>query len=107
MEIGSDLIVAVGGAALLAALAFRYLVDTVLKLNRDFQELFEKYHESENARQELLDKVASLEAHVTLLERQLEEQSNEIRKLRMQLGSRDELIEQLKNQQPIIISDSE
>lgn len=33
----TELIVAVGAAALLAAVTFRYLVDTVVRLNRELQ----------------------------------------------------------------------
>jgi hypothetical protein len=79
-DINTALVAAIGGAGLLAALAFRQLVETVIRLNDELQEAI-RDRQANAAEREILN------AKITLLERQLAEQQEEIRLLKQQLAS--------------------
>lgn len=94
------LIGAVAGAALLAAVAFRQLIGTVIHLNQQLQQTVKEWLESEEMRQELQEKVTELEFQVASLQNQLLAQQAEFEVLRQRLTERDELIEQLSTRLP-------
>lgn len=94
------LIGAVAGAALLAAIAFRQLIGTVIHLNQQLQQTVKEWLESEEMRQELQEKVTELAFQVASLQNQLQAQQQELVVLRERLTERDELIEQLRTRLP-------
>lgn len=95
-NISAELIGAVAGAALLAALAFRYLVQSVIRLNEQLQEAIDERLASEEERQTLRQKVVNLEFQVASLQSRLDEQAREIQSLQSQLLQRDQVIEGLR-----------
>ncbi|MCB9438420.1 MAG: hypothetical protein H6673_15700 [Anaerolineales bacterium] len=79
MEFGTEVIIAVGAAGLLAALAFRYLIETVIKLNNELQETITERHRFDEERERLTASVKHAESRLTEVERhnqQLQEQLN-------------------------------
>lgn len=59
-ELSAGLIIAVGGAALFAALAFRSLVESVIKLNRELQESIRERQQDDLEREALKDQISQL-----------------------------------------------
>ena len=98
MDISTGLIAAIGGAAVLATIAFRQLVDTVIQLNQELRQAIEERRLSEQEREQLLDKINTLEAHIIRLEARVEAQSLEMAALQAKVVERDRLIENLRSQ---------
>ena len=98
MDISTGLIAAIGGAAVLATIAFRQLVDTVIQLNQELRQAIEERRLSEQEREQLLDKINDLEKHIMQLEARMEAQSLEISALQAKVVERDRLIESLRNE---------
>jgi len=92
MEMGAGIIAAVGGAALLAAMAFRQMVSTVMKLNDELQETIQERRASETQRDALQVKVTELETQLTIMQARLEAQAQEIQTLRERLQDCDEAV---------------
>jgi hypothetical protein len=60
-ELGAGIIVAMGGAAVLAALAFRYLVESLSTLNRELQLSVQEQRASTTEREKLENRIQELE----------------------------------------------
>lgn len=60
-ELSAALIIAIAGAAMFAALAFRYLADTVVKLNQELQAILAERRLDEIQRKALQDQIEKLE----------------------------------------------
>lgn len=88
-DLTAGLILAVGGAGLLAALAFRQLIDSVIKLNTELQNTVHDRQTIEAEREQLRDRVAILEDQIAALEAK-------ITALEFQLHERDLLIASLQ-----------
>lgn len=97
-EIGPEIIVAVGGTILLVATAFRYLVNTVIKLNDELQEVIVDRRQAETERRVLQNKVSQLEGQLTQMQNRLDAQAQEIRTLHERLRNCDELVTALQGQ---------
>ena len=91
-EISTALIAAVGAAALLAALAFRNIIETVIRLNDELQEGIQERHANEREREALRERI-------TVLETQLAAHVEEIRQLKHQLEGYTQLWQQLRSDQ--------
>jgi septal ring factor EnvC (AmiA/AmiB activator) len=76
--LSTGVIATLGGVAVVVALAFRHLVDTIVQLNRELREAIDE-------RTKLYDKISQLETHIIRLEAQLAVQTAEIEALRKQL----------------------
>ena len=76
--LSTGIIATLGGVAVVVAVAFRHLVDTIVQLNRELREAIEE-------RAKLYDKISQLETHIIRLESQLAVQTAEIESLRKQL----------------------
>lgn len=98
MEFSAEIIVAIGAAAALAALAFRQMSTTVIKLNDELQELLRERREGEAERQTLQQRVAELESRLSAMVTQLDGQSQEIDLLRRKLQDCSELVEAARTQ---------
>ncbi|MCI0710466.1 MAG: hypothetical protein L0154_09930 [Chloroflexi bacterium] len=77
--LSTGLIATLGGVAVVVALAFRHLVDTIVQLNRELREAIDE-------RAKLYDKISQLEMHIIRLEAQLAVQTAEIEALRKQIA---------------------
>jgi predicted nucleic acid-binding Zn-ribbon protein len=89
-------VLGVAGAGLLAALAFRHLTSTLIKLNNELQETIEERRRGESERDLLRTRVAELEAQVKVLESRLEQQVSEIQHLHTRLQNCDEMVTALR-----------
>ncbi len=85
-ELSAGLILAIGGAGLLAALAFRYLIETVIRLNNELQETIQERHDYHKNCEQFMAKVGDLEMQIT-------QQSAEIQQLQAQLTICKDLLE--------------
>lgn len=85
-------VLGVAGAGVLAAVAFRHLTNTLIKLNDELQEAIEERRRGEAERDVLRSRVAELEAQVKILEGRLEQQVSEIQHLHTRLQNCDELV---------------
>ncbi len=65
-ELSAGLIIAVSGAALLAALAFRSLVESVIKLNRELQETLRERQQDDLQRETLQSRISELERELAI-----------------------------------------
>lgn len=95
MEVGAEIIAAIGGTTLLAAMAFRQMMATVIKLNDELVETIEERRHSEAQRDALQAKVIELETRLVVMQSRLETQELEIQALQQRLQESDEIIAQL------------
>jgi hypothetical protein len=72
-ELSAGLIIAVGGAALFAALAFRSLVESVIKLNRELQETIRERQQDDDERETLKDRIGELEHELAICKEFIEQ----------------------------------
>lgn len=72
-ELSAGLIVAVGGAALFAALAFRSLVESVIKLNRELQETVRERQQDDDERETLKSRISELEHELAICKEFIEQ----------------------------------
>lgn len=96
MEFSAEIIAAVGAAAVFAALTFRQLSGTVIKLNDELQEAIKERHDSEVERTTLKSRIVELESQLGSLKLQMETQAQEIANLRRQVQERDGLLASLQ-----------
>ncbi len=85
-DLSAGIILAIGGAGLLAALAFRYLIETVIRLNNKLQETIQERHEYHKNCEQFMAKMGDMEI-------QIARQSAEIQQLQAQLTICKELLE--------------
>ena len=91
-ELNATLIAALGGAALLVALAFRYMTNTLITLNDELQQTIAARRADETERDALKTRVAELESQITVLQTQIETQSRKIDELHQRLTECHELL---------------
>ena len=96
-ELSTGLFVAIAGAALMGAMAFRQLTATLIKLNDQLQESIDERRTSESERDTLQGRVAELETQLNALKIRLESQSAEIERLRTHLDECDRLVALLRD----------
>jgi predicted nucleic acid-binding Zn-ribbon protein len=94
--LSTSFIVAIGGAGMLAALAFRQLTATVIQLNQELRLAIEERKVGETERATLKQRIDDLEDHIDQMEARIEAQAEEIHTLQRQLGERDRLIAHLQ-----------
>jgi Sec-independent protein translocase protein TatA len=72
-ELSAGLIIAVGGAALFAALAFRSLMESVIKLNRELQETVRERQQDDDERETLKSRISELERELAICKEFIEQ----------------------------------
>lgn len=90
MSFSTEIIAAIGAAALLAAMAFRYLIDSVIKINNELQDSLADRHAVEEERVALMFRISELEARINA-------QEAEIQSLQLQLKSCNEQVQALQH----------
>lgn len=96
-------VLGVAGAGVLAAVAFRHLTNTLIKLNDELQEAIAERRRGEAERDVLRSRVAELEAQVKILEGRLEQQVSEIQHLHTRLRNYDELATAMRMQPDMVL----
>lgn len=103
----AELIVAVAGAALLGALAYRQLTSTLIQLNNELQEAIQERRAGESEREILRTRIAELETQVGQLETRLERQSRELQELQGRLKACDELVTLLRTENSSVVVEAQ
>lgn len=95
--ISTGLIAAIGGAGVLAAMAFRQLTDTVIKLNQELRLAIDERRASETERATLKQRIDAMDDTIRDLEARIEHQAAEIAHLVQQLSDREAQLAALQN----------
>lgn len=90
MEMDSEIILALSATGLLAALMFRSLISSMIKINDELQETIQSRAITEDKNFALQSEIQELKTEIADLKHQLELQSEEIKLLRSQLVDKTE-----------------